>query len=57
MSGGIFAVSVPGALAYGLALALAFYLGFAAVTRRWPRLGPRSLSFAFVMFMLFGAAG
>lgn len=57
MSGGIFAVSVPGALAYGLALALAFYLGFAAVARRWPRLERRSLSYAVVMFMLFGAAG
>lgn len=57
MNGGVFSVSIAGALAYGLVLAVVFYLGFAVLTQRWPRLEARPLAYTVVMFMLFGAAG
>lgn len=57
MSGGVFAISVPAVFVCAGAIAAIFYIGFAAVTRRWPRLESRRLSYTVVMFMLFGAAG
>ncbi len=57
MNGGLLPVTVPALLGYGGVLVLAFYLGFAALTRTWPRLRVRPLAYTVVMFMLFGAAG
>jgi hypothetical protein len=55
--GALFPITIPGVMVYGVVLAAAFYLSIAALTRRWPRLEAHSLSYAVVMFMLFGAAG
>lgn len=53
----LFPVSVPGAVLYGLAVAIVFYTGFTLLTRCWPDLEPRKLAYTVVMFALFGASG